>query len=41
MVVRVASYAYQKGFGGHFHNDNAVAVAAGHPRPGDRLAFPR
>jgi len=26
MVVRVASYAYQKGFGGHFHNDNAVAV---------------
>ena len=26
MVVRVASYAYQKGFGGHFHNDNSVAV---------------
>jgi 2-oxoisovalerate dehydrogenase E1 component len=26
MVVRVAGYAYQKGFGGHFHNDNAVAV---------------
>jgi 2-oxoisovalerate dehydrogenase E1 component len=25
-VVRVASYAYQKGFGGHFHNDNSVAV---------------
>jgi 2-oxoisovalerate dehydrogenase E1 component len=24
MVVRVAGYAYQKGFGGHFHNDNAV-----------------
>ena len=26
MVVRVAGLAYQKGFGGHFHNDNAVAV---------------
>jgi len=26
MVLRVAAYAYQKGFGGHFHNDNAVAV---------------
>jgi len=26
MVVRIASYAYQKGFGGHFHNDNALAV---------------
>ncbi|GAA1804033.1 thiamine pyrophosphate-dependent enzyme [Actinomadura chokoriensis] len=26
MVVRVAGYAYQKGFGGHFHNDNAVAA---------------
>ena len=26
MVVRVASYGYQKGFGGHFHNDNSVAV---------------
>lgn len=26
MVVRVASYAYQKGFGGHFHNDNSIAV---------------
>lgn len=25
MVVRVASYAYQKGFGGHFHNDNSIA----------------
>jgi 2-oxoisovalerate dehydrogenase E1 component len=41
MVVRVAGLAYQKGFGGHFHNDNAVAVlrdipglvvaSAGHP----------
>ncbi|SDE53233.1 thiamine pyrophosphate-dependent enzyme [Rhodococcus tukisamuensis] len=26
MVVRVAAYGYQKGFGGHFHNDDAVAV---------------
>lgn len=26
MVVRIASYAYQKGFGGHFHNDHSVAV---------------
>ncbi|WP_415973976.1 thiamine pyrophosphate-dependent enzyme [Rhodococcus sp. 077-4] len=26
MVVRVAGLAYQRGFGGHFHNDNAVAV---------------
>ncbi len=26
MVVRIAAYAYQKGFGGHFHNDNSVAA---------------
>ncbi|WP_246186914.1 transketolase C-terminal domain-containing protein [Microlunatus speluncae] len=26
MVVRIAGLAYQKGFGGHFHNDDAVAV---------------
>lgn len=26
IVVRVAGLAYQEGFGGHFHNDNAVAV---------------
>ena len=26
MVVRVASFAYQKGFGGHFHNDNAIGA---------------
>jgi 2-oxoisovalerate dehydrogenase E1 component len=26
MVVRLAGLAYQKGFGGHFHNDNSVAV---------------
>lgn len=25
MVIRIASLAYQKGFGGHFHNDNAFA----------------
>jgi 2-oxoisovalerate dehydrogenase E1 component len=24
--VRIAGLAYQKGFGGHFHNDNAVGV---------------
>jgi 2-oxoisovalerate dehydrogenase E1 component len=26
LVVRIAGYGYQKGFGGHFHNDNGVAV---------------
>lgn len=26
MVLRIASLAYQKGFGGHFHNDNSIAV---------------
>ncbi|PHR93176.1 MAG: MFS transporter [Robiginitomaculum sp.] len=26
MVVRIAGLAYQKGFGGHFHNDNALAA---------------
>jgi 2-oxoisovalerate dehydrogenase E1 component len=26
MVVRIAGYAYQRGFGGHFHNDHSVAV---------------
>lgn len=25
MVVRIASFAYQRGFGGHFHNDNSIA----------------
>lgn len=24
MVIRIAGLAYQKGFGGHFHNDNAI-----------------
>ncbi|MFZ2527068.1 MAG: thiamine pyrophosphate-dependent enzyme [Rhodococcus sp. (in: high G+C Gram-positive bacteria)] len=26
MVVRIAGLAYQRGFGGHFHNDNSLAV---------------
>ena len=26
MVVRIAGLGYQRGFGGHFHNDNSVAV---------------
>jgi 2-oxoisovalerate dehydrogenase E1 component len=26
LVVRIAGLAYQQGFGGHFHNDNAVAA---------------
>lgn len=26
MLIRIASLAYQKGFGGHFHNDNSIAV---------------
>ncbi|UYM03428.1 thiamine pyrophosphate-dependent enzyme [Solicola gregarius] len=26
MVIRIAGYAYQKGFGGHFHNDNGIAA---------------
>jgi len=26
MVVRIAGYGYQRGFGGHFHNDDAVGV---------------
>ncbi|WP_165977879.1 thiamine pyrophosphate-dependent enzyme [Nonomuraea diastatica] len=49
MVVRVAGYAYQKGFGGHFHNDNAVAalrdipglVIASPSRPDDASAMLR
>jgi 2-oxoisovalerate dehydrogenase E1 component len=47
MVVRVASYAYQKGFGGHFHNDNSIAairdipgvVIASPARPNDAAAM--
>ncbi|MCL2918985.1 thiamine pyrophosphate-dependent enzyme [Shewanella litorisediminis] len=26
MVIRIAGLAYQKGFGGHFHNDNSFTV---------------
>ncbi len=47
MIVRVAGYGYQKGFGGHFHNDNAVAalrdipgiVIATPSRPDDAAAM--
>lgn len=38
MVVRVAGLAYQKGFGGHFHNDNSLAVLR--DIPGVVLAVP-
>ena len=49
MVVRIAGYGYQKGFGGHFHNDNAVAVLRDIPglvvaspaRPDDAAAMLR
>lgn len=49
MVVRIASWAYQKGFGGHFHNDNAIAVLRDVPgliiaspsRPGDAVRMLR
>jgi 2-oxoisovalerate dehydrogenase E1 component len=26
MVIRIAGYGYQRGFGGHFHNDDAIGV---------------
>jgi 2-oxoisovalerate dehydrogenase E1 component len=26
MIIRIAGLAYQKGFGGHFHNDNSLAI---------------
>ena len=38
MVVRIAGLAYQKGFGGHFHNDNSLAVLR--DVPGLVLAVP-
>ncbi|MEV6320277.1 thiamine pyrophosphate-dependent enzyme [Nocardia sp. NPDC051787] len=38
MVVRIAGYAYQKGFGGHFHNDNSIAALR--DIPGVVLASP-
>ncbi|WP_214319892.1 thiamine pyrophosphate-dependent enzyme [Nonomuraea sediminis] len=49
LVVRVAGYAYQKGFGGHFHNDNAIGalrdipglVIASPSRPDDAAAMLR
>jgi len=49
MVVRVAGLAYQRGFGGHFHNDNAVGVLRDIPglvvacpaRPDDAAAMLR
>ncbi|HEY2097192.1 MAG TPA: thiamine pyrophosphate-dependent enzyme [Pseudonocardia sp.] len=47
MIVRIAGLAYQKGFGGHFHNDNGVAalrdipglVVAAPGRPDDAAAM--
>src|SRR5690606_29780371 len=49
LVVRIAGLAYQEGFGGHFHNDNAVAVLRDIPglvvavpaRPDDAAALLR
>lgn len=49
LVVRVASFAYQKGFGGHFHNDSSIAalrdipgiVVASPARPDDAAAMLR
>ncbi len=49
MVVRVPAYGYQKGFGGHFHNDNAIGVLRDVPgvviaspaRPDDAAAMLR
>jgi 2-oxoisovalerate dehydrogenase E1 component len=49
MVLRIAGYAYQEGFGGHFHNDNAVAalrdipglIIASPARPEDAAAMLR
>ncbi|HEY3713771.1 MAG TPA: thiamine pyrophosphate-dependent enzyme [Jatrophihabitantaceae bacterium] len=38
MVVRIAGLGYQKGFGGHFHNDNGVAALR--DIPGLVLAVP-
>lgn len=38
MVVRIAGLAYQRGFGGHFHNDNSLAVLR--DIPGIVLAVP-
>ncbi|WP_408590318.1 dehydrogenase E1 component subunit alpha/beta [Novosphingobium sp.] len=38
MVLRIAGLPYQKGFGGHFHNDNSLAVFR--DIPGVVLAVP-
>ncbi|WP_372884487.1 dehydrogenase E1 component subunit alpha/beta [Shimia sp.] len=38
MVLRIAGLGYQKGFGGHFHNDNSLAVLR--DIPGVILACP-
>ena len=38
MVIRIAGLAYQKGFGGHFHNDNSLSVFR--DIPGVILAVP-
>ena len=45
MVVRMAGLGYQKGFGGHFHNDNSIAalrdipgLVVGCPSRGDDAA---
>jgi 2-oxoisovalerate dehydrogenase E1 component len=49
MIIRVAGYGYQEGFGGHFHNDDSVAVLRDIPglviaspgRPDDAAAMLR
>ncbi|HVY49392.1 MAG TPA: transketolase C-terminal domain-containing protein, partial [Minicystis sp.] len=49
LVVRIAGYGYQKGFGGHYHNDNSIAVLRDVPglviaspaRPDDAAAMLR
>ena len=49
LVLRLASLAYQEGFGGHFHNDNALAslrdipglIVACPARPDDAAAMLR
>ena len=38
MVIRIAGLGYQKGFGGHFHNDNSLSVLR--DIPGIILAVP-
>lgn len=38
MVLRIAGLGYQKGFGGHFHNDNSIGVLR--DIPGLILAIP-